>query len=187
MDTFLLKTTAYTTARVSCFCYFYDWINKDPRRLARPDYFVTAGILGGLVAGIATNPFEIVFTRMQADEVYPVIARRNYANFFDGFYKVMEEGALFRGAVANGAKVAALCSSMTSLFDLCKENSYFFFGPSWVNRFWSTAVAVTVGTLVSMPFDMIKTRLQTMRPLPNGEMPYLHTLDCLNKILRYEC
>mmetsp|Transcript_24000 Transcript_24000/g.18325 ORF Transcript_24000/g.18325 Transcript_24000/m.18325 type:complete len:314 (-) Transcript_24000:41-982(-) len=186
-DTFFLKTFAYTTARVSCFLYFYDWINPDPRRLARPDYFVAAGIAGGLVAGIATNPFEVVFTRMQADEMYPLVARRNYANFFDGLYKVMEEGALMRGAVANGAKLAALCASMTSIFDLCKENSYYFLGPSWVNRFWSTAIAVTIGTAVSMPFDNIKTRLQIMRPLPNGQMPYTGTLDCLAKIIRYEC
>lgn len=66
------------------FCYFYDWINPDPRRLARPDYYVMAGIAGGMVAGIATNPVELVFSRMQADEMYPVQCRRNYRNFIDG-------------------------------------------------------------------------------------------------------
>lgn len=178
---------AYTTARVWGFSYFYDKVNKDPRRLARPDYFVTAGIAGGLVAGIATNPFEIVFNRMQVDEMYPEAARRNYRHFLDGLYKVMEEGALMRGATANGLKLAAICSSMTSIFDWCKENSYFFFGPHWVNRFWATAVAATVGTVASMPFDMIRTRLHTMRPLPTGQMPYANTFDCLVKICRYEC
>lgn len=182
-----MRTVAYTTARVGCFCYFYDWINKDPRRLARGDYFVTAGLLGGLVAGIATNPFEIVFTRMQADELYPIQARRNYKNYLDGLMKVSDEAALFRGAAANGLKLGAICASMTSMFDLCKENSYFWFGPSWINRLWSTIIAVTIGTIVSMPFDMIRTRLYTMRPLPNGIMPYSSTFDCLAKILKYEC
>ncbi len=134
-------------------------MNKDPRRLARPDYYVAAGLAGGAIAGIVSNPVEVVFTRMQADEMYPVQARRNYQNFFDGLFKVAEEGALMRGALANGLKVGVLCASMTSIFDLCKENSYYFLGPSWVNRFWSTAVAVTLGTVISMPFDMIKTRL----------------------------
>lgn len=100
--------------------------------------------------------------------MYPEGARRNYAHFLDGMYKVMEEGALMRGSIANGCKLAAICSSMTSIFDLCKENSYFFFGPHWINRFWATAVAVTIGTVTSMPFDMIRTRLHTMRPLPTG-------------------
>ena len=71
MDAFVLRTMAYTTARVWGFTYFYDKINKDPRRLARADYYVAAGIAGGLVAGIATNPFEIVFARMQVDDLYP--------------------------------------------------------------------------------------------------------------------
>lgn len=59
-----MRTVAYTTARVWGFTYFYDKLNKDPRRLARPDFYVTAGIAGGFVAGVATNPFEIVFNRM---------------------------------------------------------------------------------------------------------------------------
>ena len=78
---------------------------------------------------------------------------------FDGLYKSMEEGVIMRGALANGLKVGALSCSMTSIFDLCKENSYFFLGPHWLNRFWSTAVVTTIGTLVSMPFDNIRLRL----------------------------
>ena len=101
--------------------------------------------------------------------------------------KVSDERALMRGATANGLKLGAICASMTSIFDLCKENSYFWFGPSWINRLWSTVIAVTLGTVVSMPFDMIRTRLYTMRPLPNGVMPYSDTFDCLVKILKYEC
>lgn len=186
-DAFLIRTVAYTTARVWGFTYFYDKINKDPRRLARPDYYVFAGIAGGFIAGVVTNPVDIVFNRMQVDEMYPEAARRNYRHFFDGAYKVMEEGALFRGSLANGCKLAAVCSSMTSIFDWCKENSYFFFGPHWVNRLWATAIAVSVGTAVSMPFDMIRTRLHTMRPLPNGQMPYSGFLNCLAKIMKYEC
>ncbi len=186
-DAFLLRTVAYTTARIWGFTYFYDKINKDSRRLARPDFYVFAGISGGLAAGIATNPFEIVFSRMQVDELYPDGARRNYKNFLDGMYKVMEEGAMMRGSLANGMKLAAICSSMTSIFDWCKENSYYFFGPHWINRLWGTAVAVTVGTVTSMPFDMIRTRLHTMRALPNGKMPYEGILDCIYKIVRYEC
>lgn len=105
---------------------------------------------------------------MQVDELYPKGARRNYSHLMDGLYKVGEEGALMRGAVPNGIKLAAICSSMTCIYDWCKENSYFFFGPHWINRLWGTAVAVSLGTAVSLPFDMVRTRLHTMRPLPNG-------------------
>ena len=64
IDAFLMRTFAYTTARVWGFLYFYDKLNKDPRRLARPDYLALAGIGGGLIAGIVTNPIDIVFARM---------------------------------------------------------------------------------------------------------------------------
>jgi solute carrier family 25 oxoglutarate transporter 11 len=187
IDAFLLRTVSYTTARIWAFGYFYDKVNKDPRRMARFDYFLGAGVAGGAVAGLATNPVEIVFNRMQVDELYPERARRNYRHFLDGFYRTMEEGALMRGSVAGALKLGLLCSSMAGIFDLCKENSYYFFGPHWINRLWSTVIACLVGTLVSMPFDHIRTRLHTMRPLPNGVMPYTGTLDCLYKILRYEC
>jgi hypothetical protein len=52
-----------------------------------------------------------------------------------------------------------LLASMTGMHDLCKENSYYFLGPSTINRFFGTAIAVTVGTVASMPFDMIRIRL----------------------------
>ena len=67
--------------------------------------------------------------------------KRNYKGILDGLMKAVDEGVLMRGSVANGAKLAAICSSMTNAFDWCKENSYFTFGPSWINRFWATAVA----------------------------------------------
>lgn len=70
----------------------------------------------------------------------------------DGLTKVSEEGVLFRGAGANGLRVAMLTATMTGIFDLAKENSYFFFGPHWINRLWATAAACLVGTLATMPF-----------------------------------
>lgn len=182
LDAFFLRTVGYTTARIWAFGYFYDKFNSDPRRMARFDYFLAAGVLGGFTAGVITNPIDIVFNRMQVDEMYPEGARRNYRHFLDGLYRTMEEGALMRGSVAGGLKLAMLCSSMTGIYDLCKENSYYFLGPHWLNRLWSSVIACLVGTLTSMPFDMIRTRLHTMRPLPNGVLPYNGTLDCLQKV-----
>ena len=186
-DGFFARTVAYTSARVWGFLYFYDWVNHDPRRVARWDFFMYAGLAGGMVAGVLTNPFDIVFTRMQVDEMYPQGYKRNYKSFAEGFAKVAEEGALFRGAGVNGLKIGALLASMTMINDLAKEQSYYFLGPSWINRFWATLSACVVGTVASLPFDMIRTRMHTMRPLPNGELPYKNSLDCLVKIQKYEC
>ena len=100
--------------------------------------------------------------------------------------RVADEGTLFRGAIANGLKIGAICASMTNVYDWCKENSYYWFGPSWMNRLWATATAVGVGVTASMPFDTIRTRLHTMRPLPDGRLPYTSSWDCFNKIFAFE-
>ncbi len=76
---------------------------------------------------------------------------------------------------------------MSQINDLCKENSYFFLGPHFINRLWATTAATLVGAIVTMPFDTIRVRLQTMRPLPNGQYPYKDFLDCFIKIAKYEC
>ncbi|CDW72367.1 UNKNOWN [Stylonychia lemnae] len=59
--------------------------NKDPRRIAKPDYMVFAGLAGGYFADVVTNPIDIVFSRMQINKLYPIAARRIYANLFDEF------------------------------------------------------------------------------------------------------
>jgi hypothetical protein len=186
IDGFVARTMAYTTARVWGFCYFYDKLNPDPRRTARPDWYVMAGSAGGFVAGVVTNPTDLVFSRMQVDEMYPEGYRRNYKSFADGILKAVDEGVLMRGSLANGMRIAMLCSSMTNVFDWCKENSYFFLGPSWLNRLWATAAATACGVATSMPFDAVRVRMHTMRPLPNGHMPYHSSWDCFKKMWYFE-
>ena len=83
-----MRTVSYTTFRVWGFLYFYDWWNTDPRRAPRYDFYAACGFLGGFVGGFLSNPFQVVFARMQVDEMYPERARRNYKSFMDGFIKV---------------------------------------------------------------------------------------------------
>lgn len=124
---------------------------------------------------------------MQVDEMYPEKARRNYSSFLEGFTKVAEEGALFRGSIAYGLKLAGLVSVGAGAYDYMKENMFFFFGPISFNRFIGTAAGCAAAMAVSMPFDAVATRMHTMRPLPNGEVPYKNSLDCCAKMFKYEC
>jgi hypothetical protein len=124
---------------------------------------------------------------MQVDEMYPAAGRRNYKSFIDGFVKVADEGALFRGGLAHGLKLAGLVSVAAGCYDWMKENMFYFFGPITLNRIVGTAIGAGVATVLSMPFDTVATRLHTMRPLPNGVMPYENTLDCFAKMIKYEC
>ena len=167
-DAFFLRTCTYTTARVWGFLYFYDWINPDARRQARGDFYAYAGLAGGFMGGALSNPFQVVFSRMQVDEMYPERCRRNYKGFIDGFIKTAEEGALYRGSLAYSMKLAGLVSVGSGMYDTCKEYMFYFFGPISANRIIGTGVGVFSAHLVSYPFDTVATRLHTMRPLPNG-------------------
>ena len=101
--------------------------------------------------------------------------------------KVAQEGALFRGALANGMRLGGLGAVSSACYDWMKENQYFFFGPIAMVRIVSTAVGVGAAMVLSLPFDAVRTRLHTMRPLPNGTYPYTGTVDCIAKMLKYEC
>ena len=186
LDAWFLRTVTYTTARIWSFLWFLDRIHHDPRRTPRPDYMFMAGMPAGMVAGALSNPVELVFTRMQVDEMYPEGYRRNYKGVVDGLLKACDEGVLMRGAAANGLKIGFILSSMTGVFDYTKEIMYYYIGPHFLNRFVGTLVACTVGMTFSMPFDAVKTRMHTMRPLPDGRMPYSNSLDCFVKICKYE-
>ncbi|MFM7852304.1 MAG: MC/SLC25 family protein, partial [Flammeovirgaceae bacterium] len=127
-----------------------------------------SGFLGGFTAGVMSNPIEIVYNRQVADGLLPNHLKRNYSNFFDGLLKVNHERVLFRGAVASGCAFGMLNASMSGIYDYLKEYLYFFFGPpAWLRPLCLLPTAA-LGAACYLPFDNIKVRLHTMRPLPNG-------------------
>lgn len=134
------------------------------------------------MAGVVTNPIDIVYNRQAADALYPRHLSRNYSSFIDGLTKAHLEGALFRGAVASGLAYGALLGSMSNFYDFNKEYWYWFFGPAdWLRPVILLPTAL-LGMACYLPFDNIKVRFHTMTPLPNGEMPYKSFLHCFTSV-----
>lgn len=52
--------------------------------------------------------------------------------------------------------------------------------------FTSSMIAGVAAAVASLPFDMIKTRLQRMQAGPDGRMPYSGIADCMRKIVAKE-
>lgn len=50
----------------------------------------------------------------------------------------------------------------------------------------ASALSAAACVITSLPFDMIKTRLQNMKPGADGAMPYRGVADCAVKIARVE-
>ena len=75
---------------------------------------------------------------------------------------------------------------MMASYDQVKETITAMNGPGLSTNLASSAAAGFFCAFASLPFDMMKTRLQNMKALPNGEMPYNGLADCAVKIFKHE-
>lgn len=143
---------------------------------------MTAGGIGAIVG----TPAEITLIRMTADGRLPPAERRNYKHAFDALARITrDEGILtlwrgwqptvLRAMVLNAAQLSVYSQAKQTLLStgLMKDGTPAHFVASLISGFAST--------VVSIPIDITKTRLQNMK---NNE--YSGTLDVLTKVVRRE-
>lgn len=127
---------------------------------------------------------------MQADSTKPVAERYGYKGVGDAMTRIVKEegfGALYRGYPPTLLRAIAMNVGQMTTYDIAKETLEeqgvkgltLFAGASVISSF--------AATFLSLPFDMMKTRLQNMQPCPKtGELPYKGVGDCAMKILKTE-
>lgn len=102
---------------------------------------------------------------MSLDGRLPTEMRRNYRNVFDAWFRIIkEEGilTLWRGATPSmgvtGLTIAV--QSTRSAYDIIKTNEYAkpMLYNGYVNEIGRIAIPGIFSTIVSLPFDMAKTR-----------------------------
>lgn len=155
-----------------------------------------SGMLSGGIAVCIGTPFDVALVRMQADSMKPLELRRNYKNVFDAIGRIFrEEGPmrLYAGLAPNILRGMSMNVGMLACYDQAKtlisahvtkdENPS---KPSVATNILSSAVAGFTSAAFSLPFDMLKSRLQDMKPNSKGEMPYTGLMDCSLSILRKE-
>ena len=123
---------------------------------------------------------------MQADSTLPEAERRNYKNVFDAFKRIMsEEGvtSLWSGAGPTILRAMALNVAMLVTYDEAKERltSYLGKGNDKKILFAASMLSACATSTASLPFDNIKTKLQKMKKLPDGTLPYKGFVDCALK------
>ncbi|XP_035709306.1 calcium-binding mitochondrial carrier protein Aralar1 isoform X2 [Folsomia candida] len=142
---------------------------------------VFAGACAGLCSAIVVNPLEIIKIRMQdVGQLFPhskfsmlkLIRRLGFKGMYQGMTACMMRDVPFSAIFFPGYAHMKLY--------LQDEDGY--------NSPFSLLVAGATATIpavpISMPFDVIKTRLQVV-PKP-GEIVYTGTLDCALRIYREE-
>lgn len=141
-----------------------------------------AGAFGSFVG----TPCDLVLVRMQADSTLPEAERRNYKNVFDAFRRIVSEEGIascWNGAAPTICRAMSLNVAQLVTYDEVKERLTAKLGKGHDKSIMFTAsmVSAVATSTASLPFDNIKTKLQKMKRLPDGTMPYKGFIDCAVK------
>jgi len=170
----LLRQATYTTTRMGVFETLLEKFSKDGKQ---PGFLVKTGLgmtAGGLAAYVGT-PAEVALIRMTSDGRLPAAERRGYTNVFNALIRITrEEGLLtlwkgatptvIRAMVVNGAQLSSYAQAKESLL----KTGYFRDGI--LLHFSASMISGLITTIASMPVDIVKTRIQSMK-LPAGSKP----------------
>ncbi len=75
---------------------------------------------------------------------------------------------------------------MMASYDQIKQAMLKINGDNLTTTLSSSALASTTAVVASLPFDLMKTRLQNMKADASGQMPYSGVVDCAVKIFKNE-
>ena len=130
------------------------------------------GMVAGSVGAFCAAPTDVALVRMQGDSTFPKSQRRNYRSLFNALHRIPREEGFFnlwKGAVPTMGRGASLNFGMFLTYEELKErlsrrmpNNV---GLSW---FIASVFAGTFSAACSLPFDNAKTKMQKMKPGPDG-------------------
>lgn len=192
----LMRQAIYGTARIGLHRTFSDKLEKSTGG-SIPFWMKTlSGMASGAIAVCIGTPFDVALVRMQADSMKPLELRRNYKNVFDAIGRIFtEEGPmrLYAGLAPNVLRGMSMNVGMLACYDQAKDAISAHVTkdpdpkkPSLLTNLLSSAVAGFTSAFFSLPFDMLKSRMQDMKPNAQGKMPYSGLADCTLTIFRQE-
>ncbi|PWN30667.1 mitochondrial tricarboxylate transporter [Jaminaea rosea] len=146
---------------------------------------ILAGFIAGLSEGLfAVTPSEAIKTRLIDDARRPK-PERKYAGLLSGSAQILrEEGiaGIYKGLgptmMRQGANSAVRLTTYSSLKAIATKDGR---KPGSVETFGMGAIAGIVTVYCTMPFDVLKTRMQS-----SASSQYTSTLNCLTTMLRDE-
>ncbi|EPB78779.1 hypothetical protein ANCCEY_02169 [Ancylostoma ceylanicum] len=192
----LLRQATYTTTRLGTYTYLFETFKKGD---APPSFAMKAslGMTAGAVGSVVGTPAELALIRMTGDGRLPPEQRRNYKNVFDALIRVVkEEGVLtlwrltfdfvkgcaptvMRAMVVNAAQLATYSQAKQALLQTGYVHDGIFC------HFLASMVSGLATTIASMPVDIAKTRIQSMKVI-DGKPEYKNAFDVWAKVIKNE-
>jgi len=184
-----LRQWTYGSCRMGIYSYLFT--KYKPEGLSQKLAF---GMLSGGTGAAVGTPSELALVRMAADQRLSEAQRRNYKGIFDCISRIAKEegpSALWRGWFITIQRAMIMGATQMGISSEAKqrllETDYFNKPNSIPLIFCSAFIGSCVANTVTMPFDVVKSRLQNM-PLPApGESPmYRGVVDCVQKSVKAE-
>ncbi|CAG9986534.1 unnamed protein product [Clonostachys byssicola] len=188
-----LRQIVYGTARLGLFYTFEDTFKRRARHQNREITFVergAAGVLAGGLGSLIGNPTEVALIRMQSDGAKPPAERANYRSVFDALGRIVRtEGikGLWSGTSPTVIRACSTNFGQLTFFSESKHQLAVHTSLSpYVQSLVASAIAGFSATVLSLPFDFVKTRMQWQtRQAGDGEA-YKGFFDCIVKVAKTE-
>lgn len=173
----LVRQLTYSTTRFGMYETLKKQFPDDKGPIPFYQKVFLAAVSGGC-GGFIGTPGDMVNVRMQNDIKLPPEKRRNYKHAIDGLVRVSrEEGVtkLFNGAVMATSRAILMTIGQLSFYDQFKQLLLMtpYFRDNLTTHFSASFMASGVATIITQPFDVLKTRMMNAKP---GEFKGI--LDC---------
>lgn len=185
----LTRQLTYTTLRLGLYSSMRDSMADENGRVSMASKFAIGTAAGGIASAVST-PVEVSMVRMYSDGAADVSKRRGYKNIGDALFRIgREEGirGLWRGATPTIVRSMVANCVQLGAYDQAKE-VYMKFGISDGVPLHLTASGTSgfCYSVVTLPIDSAKTRLQNQRPGADGKLPYRNLGHALWKVANQE-
>lgn len=164
----LLRQLTYSLTRFA----IYDTAKKQLVKDNQPMPFYQKVLLAGFAGasgGVVGTPADLVNVRMQNDNKLPMDQRRNYKHALDGLYRVYrDEGTprMFNGVTMASSRAVFVTIGQLACYDQIKSILLHttFFEDNLITHFSASVLAGTIATFLTMPLDVMKTRMMNAEP-----------------------
>lgn len=186
----LLRQATYTTTRLGIYTILFERMTgadgSPPSFLLKALLGMTAGAVGAFVG----TPAEVALIRMTADGRLPADQKRGYTNVFNALVRITrEEGVttLWRGCIPTMARAVVVNAAQLASYSQAKQAllDTGYFKEDILLHFTASMFSGLVTTAASMPVDIVKTRIQSMRYI-DGKPEYKNGLEVLVRVIRNE-
>ncbi|CAI5441921.1 unnamed protein product [Caenorhabditis angaria] len=185
----LLRQATYTTTRLGTYTFLLEQFsdkNTAPSFATKAIFGMAAGGIGSFVG----TPAEIALIRMTGDGRLPPEQRRNYKGVVNALTRIAkEEGVLtlwrgctptvIRAMVVNAAQLATYSQAKQTILESKLISDGIFC------HFVASMISGLATTIASMPVDIAKTRIQSMKVI-DGKPEYKNAFDVWGKVIKNE-